>query len=400
MRYTKQEVKQFVLEEDVKFIRLAFCDIFGKQKNISIMPEELNRAFDRGIAIDAWSIDGFGGAVHSDLFLRPDPSTLAIFPWRPEHGRVVRMFCNITWPDGTPFEGDSRYFLQKAVETARKNSCHFRFGSEQEFYLFEKDEAGNPTHIPFDQAGYMDVAPEDKGEDVRREVGMALEQMGIYPESSHHEAGPGQNEISFRSAGAVEAADNALTFAMAVRIIANRNGIVADFSPKPLKNCPGNGMHINFSVKSSSGEDLLEYAIAGVMEHITEMTAFLNPVEESYERFGKDQAPRYISWSAENRSQLIRIPAASDPFRRAELRSPDSAANPYIAYGLLIYAAMDGILNRKALTAPVDRNLYLEKEEAAGLKTLPLSLAEAQKAAAESEFIKKYLPEGLRLHLN
>ena len=219
MKYTKQEVMQFVGEEDVKFIRLAFCDVFGKQKNISIMPEELNRAFDGGIAIDAWSIEGFGGNVHSDLFLRPDPSTLAILPWRPEHGRVVRMFCNITWPDGSSFEGDSRAFLQRAVEAAKKAGCRFRFGSEQEFYLFENDEEGRPTKVPFDWAGYMDVSPEDKGEDVRREICMALEQMGIYPESSHHEEGPGQNEISFRSADALTAADNALTFSMAVRTL-------------------------------------------------------------------------------------------------------------------------------------------------------------------------------------
>lgn len=398
MKYTKQEVMQFVEEEDVKFIRLAFCDVFGKQKNISIMPEELNRAFDGGIAIDAWSIEGFGGNVHSDLFLRPDPSTLAILPWRPEHGRVVRMFCNITWPDGSSFEGDSRAFLQRAVEAAKKAGCRFRFGSEQEFYLFENDEEGRPTKVPFDWAGYMDVSPEDKGEDVRREICMALEQMGIYPESSHHEEGPGQNEISFRSADALTAADNALTFSMAVRTIAGRNGIYADFSPKPLPACPGNGMHVNFSVKSTSGEELLQPAIAGIMAHIKEMTAFLNPSGMSYKRFGKDKAPAYISWSAENRSQLIRVPAAGEPFRRAELRSPDSMANPFIAYGLIIYAALDGIVNKMPLPEPVDKNLYMESEEELhGLERLPLSLKEAQGIAEKSEFIQKYLPDSIRM---
>ena len=174
MKYTKQEVLQFVKEEDVKFIRLAFCDVFGKQKNISIMPGELDRAFEYGIALDGWSIDGFYSSIHSDLFLHPDPSTLAVLPWRPEHGRVVRMFCDVTWPDGTAFDGDTRHILKKAVKTAEDAGYYFQFGSELEFYLFNRDELGEPTNIPYDNAGYMDIAPDDKGENVRREICLTL----------------------------------------------------------------------------------------------------------------------------------------------------------------------------------------------------------------------------------
>ena len=198
MNYTASEVIQFVNEEDVKFIRLAFCDVFGKQKNISIMPTELKRAFSEGISFDASAITGFGGHVRSDLFLRPDPSTLAILPWRPEHGKVVRMYCDIFNPDGSVFENDTRAILKKAVADAAEKGYSFNIGSEIEFYLFKLDANGDPTAIPFDSAGYMDIAPEDKGENVRREICLTLEQMGIRPECSHHEAGPGQNEIDFR----------------------------------------------------------------------------------------------------------------------------------------------------------------------------------------------------------
>ena len=392
MNYTKQEVMQFIEEEDVKFIRLAFCDVFGKQKNISIMPNELGRAFEHGIAIDAWSIAGFNTNLHSDLFLRPDPSTLVILPWRPEHGRVVRMYCDIVWPDGRAFECDTRNLLKEAVKTAEAKGYQFKLGSEMEFYLFNKDEFGNSTKIPYDNAGYMDIAPDDKGENIRREVCLTLEQMGIIPESSHHEEGPGQNEIDFRYSDPLSAADNAITFAGVVRTVANRNGIVADFSPKPLANAPGNGMHINFSIKGKGNADVLSPAIAGVLKNISDMALFLNPTEDSYKRLGNCKAPGYISWSAENRSQLIRIPAAAEPFKRAELRSPDSAINPYIAYTLLIYACLDGIENNLELPPASDINLYTaSEEELAKYTRLPYSLDNAKEAAKSSTFIKNIL---------
>ena len=250
MKYSQQEIIQYVQEEDVKFIRLAFCDVFGKQKNISIMPDELQRAFSYGIAIDASAIDGFGDETHSDLFLHPEPDTLMPLPWRPEEGSVVRMFCHITHQDGTPFEYDSRALLEKAIKAASEEGLQFSFGTEQEFYLFRSDDFGEPTMIPYDHAGYMDIAPEDKGENIRREICLTLEQMGIHPESSHHEQGPGQNEIDFRYSDPMTAADNALTFQTVVKAVALRNGLCADFSPKPLRDQPGNGFHINISVKS------------------------------------------------------------------------------------------------------------------------------------------------------
>lgn len=396
MKYTKQEVLQFVEEENVKFIRLAFCDVFGTQKNISIMPMELNRAFECGISIDAWSIAGFDIDLRSDLLLHPDPSTLVILPWRPEHGRVVRMLCDITWPDGTPFECDSRQILKKAIADAEKKGCSFQFGAEMEFYLFTRDEYGNPTKNPYDRAGYMDVAPEDKCENIRREICLTLEQMGISPESSHHEEGPGQNEIDFRYSEPLSAADHALTFPVAVKNVANRNGIYADFQPKPLETSPGNGMHINFSVKGENEDELLSYAIAGVLKNISDMTLFLNPLEDSYKRLGTEKAPGYISWSTENRSQLIRIPAASGIYKRAELRSPDPAANPYIAYTLLIYAALDGIDNHLPLPPAAEINFYTAGSEIlADYRHLPISLTDAKEIALNSAFIREKLPPTL-----
>ena len=316
MKYSAQEVMQYVAEEDVKFIRLAFCDVFGRQKNVSIMPYELSRAFEYGIAFDASAIDGFGDEVHSDLLLHPDPETLTVLPWRPEHGRVVRMYCSITRPDGSEFECDTRGLLKHAVGLAALQGYEFSFGSELEFYLFRLNSEGERTKIPYDTAGYMDIAPDDRGENVRREICLTLEQMGIIPESSHHEEGPGQNEIDFRYSDAVSAADNAVTFRAVVETVARRNGLWADFSPKPLSDKPGNGFHINISV-SGGQKDMLMHVIAGLLDKASDMTAFLNPSESSYDRFGSSKAPAYITWSHQNTSQLVRVPAAAGEYRRA-----------------------------------------------------------------------------------
>ena len=396
MNYTEQEVMQFAEEEDVKFIRLAFCDVFGKPKNVSIMKDELKRAFQMGIAIDGSAIVGFGDEAHSDLFLHPDPNTLSVLPWRPEHGRVVRMYCTISYPDGTPFVADTRKILAQAVETAKKEGIAFRFGTEIEFYLFKLDEFGNKTNVPYDNAGYMDVSPDDKGENIRREICLTLEQMGIYPESSHHEEGPGQNEIDFRYSSPLEAADNAQTFRSVVGATAMRNGVAVDFSPKPLSDKAGNGVHINFSAESDTGEDVMGYAIAGILKHISALTAFLNPTEASYKRLGEKKAPAYISWAEGNRSQLIRVPAASGEYRRAELRSPDPTINPYIAFSLLIYAALDGIKNKIKLPLPTKINLFNTTESVLQkYKRLPCSLSEANELAKKSKLIKKVLPSSV-----
>ena len=396
MKYSKEEVMQYVQEEDVKFIRLAFCDVFGKQKNISIMPEELPRAFEYGIAFDASAIAGFGDETHSDLLLHPDPETLMLLPWRPEHGKVVRMFTSISYPDGTPFECDTRSLLKKAVEKAQKAGYAFAFGAEQEFYLFELDEKNKPTKIPYDDAGYMDLAPEDRGENIRREICLTLEQMGIRPESSHHEEGPGQNEIDFRYSDPLTAADNTMTFQTIVKTVARRNGVFVDFSPKPLENEPGNGFHINVSVKPSDNSENLRYMIAGVLDKVTDMTVFLNPTEDSYKRFGMDKAPGYVSWSSENRSQLVRVPAAVGEYRRAELRSPDPMANPYLAFTLIIYAALNGLENKLDLPEAANINLYkADTETLTKFKKLPSSLCDACKVAATSDFIKEHIPAAI-----
>lgn len=389
--YTKNEVMQYVKEEDVKFIRLAFCDVYGKQKNISIMPDELARAFESGISIDASAVPGFGGEASSDLLLFPDPSTLCVLPWRPSHGRVVRMFCFVRYPDGRDFERDSRRILKDAVQNALEKGYAFSFGAEIEFYLFKTDDEGNPTGIPFDTAHYMDIAPLDKGENVRREICLTLERMGIRPESSHHEEGPGQNEIDFHFSDPVTAADDALTFLWVVKTVAEKNGLYADFSPKPIKDAPGSGMHINISVTAlREKKDLHPYAVSGIMNRISDMTAFLNPCENSYERLGKNKAPSTVTWAAQNRNELIRIPAAWDEYRRIELRSPDAMLNPYLAYALIIYAVTEGIergeLPQTAVYAQDENNN--DKD----VKKLPQSLAEAKQCALQSEFLRRVLP--------
>lgn len=394
MKYTPQEVIQFIQEEDVKFIRLAFCDCFGRPKNISIMPHELERAFKYGIAIDASAIAGFGDEVNSDLFLHPDASTIALLPWRPEHGSVVRMFCSITHPDGTPFAHDTRGILKQAVADAAKAGYAFSFGSELEFYLFRLDENGEVTDVPYDQATYMDVAPEDRCENVRREVCLTLERMGIQPESSHHEEGPGQNEVDFRYSDPLSAADNAVTFLTVVKTIAARNGLYADFSPRPLEGRPGSGFHINMSVQGGA-EALMHRAMGGILDKITDMTLFLNPTEQSYSRLGAHKAPKYISWSSNNRSQLIRVPAASGEYRRFELRSPDCTANPYLAFALLIWAGLSGIENDIALPEACNVNLHTADSRNVTLAPLPKSLSDAEKCAADSNFIAQHLPQSL-----
>lgn len=389
MIYTAREVYDFVRQEDVKFIRLAFCDVNGKQKNISITPDELPRAFSDGISFDASAIKGFGDEVGSDLLLFPVPSTLNILPWRSSHGNVIRMFCSMKYPDGTQFEKDSRMILQRAVDAAAAKGVSVQFGAEFEFYLFNTDEKGMPTDEPFDRAGYMDVAPEDRGENARREICLTLLEMGIKPESSHHEEGPGQNEIDFRYSDAMTAADNAMNFMTVVKAAAQRNGIYVDFSPKPLPGESGNGLHINMSVKTADGEDHTNAFMAGILAHIKEMTAFLNPTEDSYKRLGEKKAPKYITWSPENRSQLIRIPAAKGEYRRIELRSPDPTANPYIAYALLIMAGLDGI--ERELTAPEAVNVNLYKADSSvtePLDRLPASLDEAIAVAEGSDFVR------------
>ena len=389
--YTKNEVLDFVQEEDVKFIRLAFFDVKGKQKNISIMPGELERAFKDGIPFDASAIEGFEGPQNSELYLLPDPSTLAIIPWRPATGKVVRMFCNILNPDGTPYQKDSRTLLQNACNRLKQEcGIEMMVGTEVEFYLFKLNEKGEPTSETFDKAGYMDIAPEDHGENIRREICFTLEQMGITPEASHHEEGPGQNEIDFHYSDALTAADNVATFKWIVNTKAASNGLYADFSPKPIPGQAGNGMHINISYHGGN-ENLLPHMLAGILKHIEEITFFLNPVENSYNRLGSSKAPEYISWGKENRSTLIRLPSGKNE-QRLELRSPDPLCNTYLVLTLLINAAIEGIKNKLEPPADIEDNLFDDAiAKRCNLKTLPKSLTEAKKLAINSSFVQSVL---------
>ena len=387
--YTVEEVLEYVQEEDVKFVRLAFFDLRGVQKNISIMAGQLKSAFENGVSFDASAIYGFETPEKSDLFLHPDPTTVAILPWRPNTGKVVRMFCTISYPDGSPYKKDCRKILSNAVKKARDEfGVEFSFGTEIEFYLFNLDEKGEPTKIPFDRAGYMDIAPEDKGENIRREICFTLEQMGIQPEASHHEEGPGQNEIDFHHADALTAADNATTFKWIVRTRAASAGLYADFSPKPLTDEAGSGFHINIScINSSKRRNML----AGILKHAKELTYYMNCTENSYDRLGSCKAPVHIAWGYENRSTFIRVPATTqDDASRIEIRTPDSECNPYLVFTLLIHAALDGIKNNLEPPEPVENNLF-EKAADGNMETLPDTLDSAREIAESSQFVKEAL---------
>ncbi len=384
MIYTESEIMEYIEEENAKFIRLAFRDAFGVQKNISIMPGEIHKAFKEGIPINARAIKGFEESSDSNLYLRPDPATLSVLPWRPDSGRVLRMFCDVLRADGTPFDADTRNILKNAVAAADEAGVEFKFGSEMEFYLFKTDDEACPTNIPYDQAGYMDIAPLDRGENIRREICLTIEEMGLMPERSHHERGPGQNEIDFHYGKPLKAADQIITFKMVVSTVADRNGLYADFSPKPLSNKPGNGYHINIYARDKSGEDVVRYAAAGILSKIRDITIFLNPTDASYNRFGTGTAPSKINWSSVGGSALMHIEELGGR-TRVELRSPDAVSNPYLVYALLIRAGLYGIENRLSLPDETEETQIL----------LPKSRKEAMKAAEESEFISKMLPKAI-----
>ena len=406
MNYTAHEVLEFVKENDVKFIRLNFCDLFGTQKNISLMASELESAFEDGVSFDAHVIRGFRDVTHSDLLLFPDPATMAVLPWRPGPGRVVRFFSDIKNPDGSAFPNDSRFLLKRIVERTKKIGYHCKIGTECEFYLFKTDENGEPTNITLDKGGYLDIAPLDKGQDIRREICLTLEEMGLRPETSLHKQGPGQNEIDFKFGDALECADNLQTFKSVVMAIAARNGLFADFMPKPIPNAHGNGLHINLSLTqngsnifknvSEGHSKVAESFIAGILAKTPEITLFLNPLANSYQRLGKFEAPKYVSWSHQNSSQLIRIPAAIGEKVRMELRSPDPSLNPYLAFALLISAGLDGIENQIPLPPAVDADLYTADESITkSLTQLPNTLAQAVALAKSSDFVKGVLSEEL-----
>lgn len=404
MDYTIDEVLQFVEENDVRFVRLTFCDMFGYPKNIAIPASRLSYAFQHGVSFDASVVEGFMNVEESDLFLHPDPATLAVLPWRPQQGRVVRLFCDIKYPDGRPFEADGRYLLKKAVAYAARRGYECRTGAECEFYLFLCDDEGNPTMVPHDRAGCFDVAPLDKAENIRREICLTLDEMDIWTSESHHKHGPGQNEISFLSCDALTAADNFFTFKSVAKTVAGSSGLYASFMPRPLEDHSGSGMHLNmylakdgvslFHVNADQQSTEADGFIAGILDHIREITAFLNPIPNSYDRFGSFEAPKYITWSPKNRSQLIRIPATTEKEYRIELRSPDMSCNPYLAIALIIYAGIDGIERKLALPPAADFSRGT-LSDCSGACCLPADLGEAVAAARESAFTRKVLPPNI-----
>ena len=398
MQYTRYDVEEFVREHDVKFVRLEFCDILGNQKNISVVPQQLPKAFEYGISFDASAVKGFMNVENSDLLLKPDPATMCVLPWRSHDGTVIRMFCDIYKPDGTPFTASGRYILKNACGHAREMGYTCRVGTECEFYLFLADKDGAPTLTPLDRGGYFDIYPLDRGENVRREICNTLTEMGLNPERSHHEQGPGQNEIDFRHSEPVSAADNLVTFRWIVSNVAQANGLAASFDPKPLEGESGNGLHVNISLQKD-GENIFSESggmrrdaksfIAGVMRRAAEIAAFTNPLPQSYDRLGSCEAPKYITWSRGNRSQLIRLPYADEAGRRIELRSPDPSCNPYLVFALIIEAGLEGIRENLQLEDACDMNMF--RVEDGKYPSLPGDITAAANLARKSAFVERVL---------
>ena len=405
--YSREEILKLVEEEALEFIRLQFTDIFGNLKNLAITAGQLGKALDNDCMFDGSSIEGFTGVEESDMYLHPDYSTLEIFPWRPQQGKVARLICDVYRPGATPFEGDPRYVLKRAIREAEEMGFTFRVGAECEFFLFHLDENGMPTTLTHEKAGYFDVGPVDFGENARRDMVLTLEDMGFVVEASHHDVAPAQHEISFRYDEALATADNIMTFKLAVRTIAKRHGLHASFMPKPRYGVNGCGMHINMSLlkdgknifadeKDAHGLSRDAYAfMGGVMEHMRGMTAIMNPIVNSYKRLVPGfEAPVYIAWSATNRSSLIRIPAAEKDAVRMELRSPDPTANPYLALAAVLRAGLDGMKRQVIVPKSVDCNIFHMSEQerrARKIEELPGTLAEAISCMEKDVFMRKTL---------
>lgn len=408
-KYTKQDILQIVEEEDVEFIRLQFTDIFGTFKNVAITASQLEKALNNQCMFDGSSIEGFVRIEESDMYLYPDLDTFTIFPWRPQQGKVARIICDVYRPDKVPFEGDSRYILKKTIQQAKELGYEFHVGPECEFFLFHTDEDGSPTTISHEKASYFDLGPLDLGENARRDMVLTLEDMGFMVESSHHEIAPAQHEIDFRYDEALITADNIMTFKLAVKTIAKRHGLFASFMPKPKDGVNGSGMHINMSL-SKDGKNIFEdkngelglsqeayYFMGGLLKHMKAIAAITNPLVNSYKRLIPGyEAPIHIAWSTTNRSPLIRIPSARGASTRVELRSPDPAANPYLALAVCLAAGLDGIKNKIDPPEAVKENIFdlsQEEREKRNIELLPADLAEALAELEKDEYIKDVLGE-------
>lgn len=406
--YTREDIIRIVREQDVKFIRLQFTDIFGILKNVAITADQLEKALDNKCMFDGSSIEGFVRIEESDMYLRPDINTFVVFPWRPQTGKVARLICDVYNPDGTPFEGDPRYILKKALKKANDMGFDtFNVGPECEFFLFLTDNEGNPTTITHDNAGYFDLGPVDLGENARRDICLVLEEMGFEIEASHHEVAPGQHEIDFKYKDALNAADSILTFKLVVKTIAQRHGLHATFMPKPIFGINGSGMHTNMSLFKSGNNAFYDkndplmlsreaYCfIGGIMKHMRALAAVTNPTVNSYKRLIPGyEAPVYLAWSARNRSPLIRIPAARGSSTRLELRCPDPSCNPYLALAAILCAGLDGIENNIQPPASIDKNIFemtAAQRKQEGIGSLPGSLKEALDEMENSELLKEVL---------
>ena len=410
-KYSKEDIMRMVEEEDVEFIRLQFTDIFGMLKNVAITAGQLEKALDNRCMFDGSAIEGFVRIDESDMYLYPDLDTFEVFPWRPQQGKVARFICDVYNPDGTPFSGDPRYVLKRAVKRAQDMGYVLNVGPECEFFLFHTDEEGRPTTSTHEMAGYFDVSPIDLAENVRRDIVLNLEEMGFQVEASHHEIAPAQHEIDFQYTDALRAADNIMTFKMAAKTIAKRHGLHATFMPKPREGMNGSGMHINMSLSDKEGRNLFAddqdalrlsrdayYFMAGILKHMKAMTILTNPLVNSYKRLipGFD-APIYIAWSpTSNRSSLIRIPSPRGESTRIELRCPDSAMNPYLALAACLSAGLDGIEKKPGLPACVEGNMFtMEPEELRdrNVERIPETLGDAIEAYSGDVFMKEVLGE-------
>ncbi|MDI6906052.1 MAG: type I glutamate--ammonia ligase [Thermoanaerobacterales bacterium] len=407
---TPDDVRALAREHGVKFIRLQFTDIFGVLKNVAITVEQLDKCLNNELMFDGSSIEGFVRIEESDMYLRPDPNTFVIFPEGGNgRGTVARLICDIYNPDGTPFEGDPRYVLRRAIAEAEALGYTMYVGPEAEFFLFHVDRDGNPTTHTHDRAGYFDLAPVDLGEEARRDIILTLEQLGFEIEASHHEVAPGQHEIDFKYDDALDIADKIVTFKSVVRTVAQRHGLHATFMAKPLFGTAGSGMHLNQSLarhgqnafydpatESGLSAECLSY-IGGILQHARGMAAILNPTVNSYKRLVSGyEAPVYIAWSYRNRSPLIRIPAKRGSSTRIELRSPDPSCNPYLALAVCLQAGLDGIKNRIAPPPPCDRNIYHMNEgerRANGIGNLPEDLRESLDELERDELLHRALGE-------
>ena len=409
-KFTAEDIIRIVEEENVRFIRLQFTDIFGSFKNIAITASQLQKALDNKCMFDGSSIEGFVRIEESDMYLSPDLDTFTIFPWYDDDCKAARLICDVFKPDGTPFEGDPRGLLKKVLaQAAEMGFTAFNVGPECEFFLFNNDEEGHPTTKSNDRGAYFELGPTDLGESARRDMCLVLEDMGYEIEASHHEVANGQHEIDFKYDGALRAADNIVTFKLVVKTVAHQHGMYATFMPKPIFGMAGSGMHVNMSLmkegknafydpKDSLGLSKTAYSfIAGILEHARGMAAVTNPLVNSYKRLVSGyEAPVYIAWSASNRSPLVRVPASRGVGTRLELRNPDPSANPYLTLALCLAAGLDGI--RRGLTPPAstDGNIFElteDEREEMGIESLPSNLSEAVRAMKRDPLMRETLGE-------